>query len=224
MNQDLKTTKKNYSLLFLVLFFSTFVFSQEDASRDFSEATVKGNWLIGAGSNFFFNSTSSKIETNNQEIDAGNTLNISLGLGGGYFVMDNLLVGSELPVSFSRFKDEDAGFERKGTSIIVSPFVRYYFGGSNIRPFIQANVGFGSSKTTIEDNSISSPDDVFQTSESRSNIFQYSLNGGIAIFISDMVSVDLGVGYSQTNSKPKDSDVTFKNSTIGFLAGFNIFL
>jgi len=213
-----------YNVLFVLLLMSSFCLAQEEEERT-EEPTEKGNWLIGAGSNFFFNSTNSKIETAEQDLDAGNTLNITLGAGGGYFIIDNLLVGVELPVSFSRFKDDDIDFERKITSFIASPFVRYYFNGSNIRPFVQANIGFGSSKTTIEDNSVSpNPDPVFQASESKSTVFQYSVNGGIAIFINDKVSVDLGVGYSQTNSEPEDSDLKFKNSTIGFLAGFNIFI
>ncbi|MBC2845198.1 outer membrane beta-barrel protein [Winogradskyella flava] len=213
-----------YNVLFVLLLMPSFCLAQEEEERT-EEPTEKGNWFIGAGSNFFFNSTNSKIETAEQDLDAGNTLNITLGAGGGYFIIDNLLVGVELPVSFSRFKDDDIDFERKITSFIASPFVRYYFNGSNIRPFVQANIGFGSSKTTIEDNSVSpNPDPVFQASESKSTVFQYSVNGGIAIIINDKVSVDLGVGYSQTNSEPEDSDLKFKNSTIGFLAGFNIFI
>lgn len=215
-----------YTFVLLTLFTCLTLFSQDDSSVS-SESISKGNWFIGGGSNLFFNSTNSEVESNGQTIDTGNDLRISLGVGAGYFVSNHLVVGMELPVSFSRRKDDDVGLNLRNTSFIASPFVRYYFNGTNIRPFIQGNIGFGISKSkNAVSNTITNPNDpvFFQPVDTTSDIFQYSFNGGIAIFISQKVSVDLGVGYSSTTSNPDTSDIKFKNNTIGFLAGFNIFL
>ncbi len=201
--------------------------SSQDNDFNSSTATSKGSWLVGGGSNLFFNSTNSKVESNGQELDGLNTLSITLGVGAGYFVANNLVIGLELPVTFSRRKDDDIGFNVRNTTFVVSPFLRYYFGNTNIRPFIQGNIGFGSSKSkNNSDTIIANPNDplVFQPIDTKSDIFQYSLNGGIAIFISQNVALDIGIGYSSTTTKPDTSDIKFKNNTIGFLAGFNIFL
>ncbi len=216
---------KNIFSIFL-LFMSLIVFSQDDESGS-SESTSKGNWIIGGGSNLFFNSTNSKVESNGQELDGLNTLSVTLGAGAGYFVANNLVIGLELPVTFSRRKDDDIDFNLRNTTFIVSPFVRYYFNGSNIRPFLQGNIGIGSSTSkSAGSNVISDPSDplFFESVETKSEIFQYSINGGIAIFISKNVTVDIGVGYSSTITKPNTSDIEFTNNTIGFLVGFNIFL
>ena len=102
------------------------------------------------------------------------------------------------------------------TSIIAMPFVRYYFGDNNIKPYLQGAVGFGSSKTNID----------FYDSASTSNLVSYGFDGGIAIFLNENVSLDVGAGYTSSTSKPQEdnsNNVKFINNAFGLNAGFNIY-
>ena len=217
--------KKLFLTSFAFILFVGFTNAQDDSSTE--DFTSKGTYIVGGSSNLSIASNSSKTKTDTQEVDTGSTFNISFAPAAGYFVMDNLVTGIQLSIGYRKFKDDNSSvtgdiYESKTTTLLALPFVRYYFSKNNIKPFLQGSVGLGTSKTKFTNTSPFSEGE----NESTSNIFAYEFDGGVAIFINSNISVDLGIGYASTSSKPKDSssDLKFINNAIGFNAGFNIYL
>ena len=217
------TPLKNNLIMKSTLLIFTFLL----ASISLNAQTQKGNWTFGGSAGFNFNSTNSKFKTDNFESDPDTNTQLSFLPSAGYFVIDNLAVG--LQVQIANFKSEstfDAGggdtfeseFTTKSTSI--NPFVRYYFGSNSIRPYVQGQLGFGGS--TLKSETSGSNDD-----ESKNSLFLYGGFGGVAFFINEHVSIDVGINYTSTRLKDKDDprdDVRTVSNTFGFGAGFNIFL
>ncbi|MBC3758630.1 outer membrane beta-barrel protein [Hyunsoonleella sp. SJ7] len=202
------------AVLIIVLLFTVSAFCQ----------TEKGNFIVGGSSNFSFTSSKSKIKTNSQDLDGPQATNVSFGPAGGFFVINNLALGLQAPISFEKSTEDLNGsgsVEVKSTSFAVSPFVRYYFSKSSIKPFLQGTIGLGRVKSQFESNG-----NGFSNSESKSNLFLYGFDGGVAIFINESISINLGVGYLSSSSKPDESsnDLKFVTNIIGLSAGINVFI
>ncbi|WP_400078594.1 outer membrane protein [Winogradskyella sp. R77965] len=193
--------------------------------------TEKGNLIIGGSSDLSFSSSKSSVKPNNENQGDDTVLRLSFGPSLGYFIIDKLAIGLQVPVSFSKRKSESSNgfetypFEIKSTSVSAITFIRYYFSESNIKPFLQGNVGFGinNSDSFLVD---------FETGNTeygkiKSNTFSYGFNGGVAFFINSNISIDLGINYLSITTKPdenNDFDFKYIDSKIGFIAGFNLFL
>lgn len=127
--------------------------------------TEKGDWMIGGG----FNLNTS-----------GNNTVISLSPGAAAFIINNLAIGGNLKMSYTK-----EGLI-KTTTFGLGPWLRYYFTSANVRPILQGNLNFISSKTKV--NNVSSTN----------NGTNFFLGGGAAIFLSSHVSLDMLMGYDRT--------------------------
>ena len=95
----------------------------------------------------------------------------------GWFVSDGLAVGAGIPF----FHVSSGGVS--ATQIGIAPFLRYYIGSSQVKPFLGASVGVINSSASGS-GSRSSTDAV------------YSATGGLAFFINKSVSFDLALTYT----------------------------
>ncbi|MEL6809709.1 MAG: outer membrane beta-barrel protein [Bacteroidota bacterium] len=183
--------------------------------------TEKGGFVIGGDVGLGFNAEKIQLKSDNTDVTLQKNTNFALAPGAGYFVIDNLAIGVEIPVILISEKEEEGNGEFKSTTFLFSPFARYYFTTGNVKPFVEGNVGIGSSnsETTLS---------TFEgTIESKDSVFAYGFEGGVAIFIADNISLDLGVGFSSTQNKPKDNNeinARVIRSGFGFNAGFSFFL
>lgn len=210
---------KRLQSIFMVgaLVMSTLTFGQEESV---TSPTSKGKIILGGSSSFNFASQKSTFKSDDFETDQGTNTSFSLAPSTGFFVVDNLAIGAALSFSSSKFKNDEFDSESTNTALTFLPFVRYYFSEGNIKPFLQGSAGLGSSNFK-EDSEFS------EESEFKSSIFAYGFDGGVAFFLNDNVSIDLGIGYASASSKPKDNNDSNRrviNSGFGFVAGFNIFL
>lgn len=133
--------------------------------------TEKGDWLVGGSFN---------LNTSD------NNTRISLTPNAAMFVIKNLAVGGNVTLSYAK-----EGVI-KTTTFGLGPYLRYYFTNANVRPIVQGNFNFVSSKTKVNNTS------------STNNGTNYFLGGGAAIFLSSHVSLDAVLGYDHTkyNSLP----------------------
>lgn len=161
--------------LFLVIAFSA-IFTAIQAQ------TEKGDWMVGG--NFRLNTSDNNTE-------------IGLTPTAGLFVIDNLAIGANVTISYSK------NGTRKTTDLGLGPFVRYYFTKADVRPILQGSFSFITEKTKI--GSVSTTN----------NAFNYFLGGGAAIFISEQVSIDGLLGYSHSKVDGFDGGGGFALS-IGF--------
>jgi len=150
--------------------------------------TAKNDWMVGG--NFRLNTSD-------------NNTQIAFSPNAGLFVVDNLAVGGNIGVSYSK-----TGIN-KFTSFTVGPFARYYFTTESqaVRPVIHANFNFLSTKQKV--GSISS-------TNTGLNFF---VGGGAAMFISKNVSIDALAGYDRTKYKDFDGSGGF-----AFNIGFQVYL
>ena len=151
--------------------------------------TDKSDWMVGG--NFRLNT-------------ADNNTQISFTPGAGLFVVDNLAIGGNLGVSYSKSGNN------KFTSFNVGPFVRYYFTTETqaVRPILHGTFNYLSTKNKVGN-----------TASSTNTGVNFFVGGGAAAFISKNVSIDALLGYDRTKYKNFDGSGGF-----AFNIGFQVYL
>jgi opacity protein-like surface antigen len=184
----MKTMKK----IFVTLFISGSVLSV------FGQ-TDQGKFLLGGSSSLNVGIISDRWKSDDDKGKYDKTFDISLDPQVGIFVVKNLAVGLELQVSTSKTTDDDPKDVSTNTIFSGGPFVRYYFGSGKIKPFLHSAVGIGTRKYKFDP-------EVGNSYDSKYNLFGFKFAGGIALFLNDNVSLDLGLGYSYRSSKAKENN------------------
>lgn len=179
--------------------------------------TEKGKYFFGASTRL-----SAGIIEHSRVQDNVNTLSeritqFSFIPHAGYFIKDNLALGIEVSLSFSKTEDYDYDSTQRESTLAFSPFARYYFGDKKVRPFLFASGGIGSYKTKYHSRLFTD-----SKSDSSNTLFFYSLGGGAGFFLNDTVSIELELGYGRLSSKEGDFG-TIQNA-FGLNGGFSIFL
>lgn len=196
------------NLLFTLLIAIMIMFSGTSYAQ-----TEKGNWLVGGGLNFGYSSAESTSSISTSE---SSNISYTLFPTAGYFIADNLVVGTAMSVSGNRHEfDDDDDRVGRGSSWEVGPFARYYL-DNNI--FFSGRLGYGrsSQKTDV----------TIGTVESDSDIFTYSLAAGYAFFFNESISLEPQLSYTRIshNSEFEGSDTEYNSGSILFSVGFNIYL
>ncbi len=169
--------------------------------------TEQGKWLISGASDLTFSSTTTTLEYDGEELGDSDATKLSLTPVAGYFIADGLAIGMALNVENSKQDDYTSN------SLTIGPFARYYFGNSNVKPFLQGALLFGSS--TEEDD----------TDEADASVNAWELGGGVAMFINNFLSVDMGLGYGKaTATSEDDNDLKLIMDGISFNVGFSVYL
>jgi len=153
------------------------VFGMSNAQTD------QGDWMIGG---------------NFRLIASDNNTVIGLTPNAGIFIINNLALGGNLDLVYSKLGD------RKTTDFGIGPLLRYYFTKANVRPILHGSLNFTSEKVKITNGA-----------STTNNGINYFLGGGVAIFVSDQVSLDLLMGYYHSKLKDFDGSGGFALS-IGF--------
>jgi hypothetical protein len=145
--------------------------------------TDRGDWLVGGV--LSFNTTE-------------NVNNFSFTPSAGAFLVRNLALGGSFGISVS-----EVGALRT-TQWTLGPFLRYYIGPWNYRPFLVAGAGYLSES---------------QSQQPSENGFQYAAGAGLAIFIHEMVALEIIGEYNGNKLKNRDSSDGFR-----FLMGFQVYI
>lgn len=148
--------------------------------------TEKGRWTVGV----------SVGNLNYQNRGNGITsFSADLGPSAGYFVANNLLVGTGIDLSLSTSNSTALNFATKSvtTRIGLSPFIRYYLGASSLKPYIGASYRYTYDKyrytTRIGD----------VTGPGYSTAFVPT--AGIAYFVNRTVALNAGLNYNILTTK-----------------------
>ncbi len=128
--------------------------------------TEQGDWMVGG--NLGLNTTS-------------NNSRFSFSPSAGYFAANNLAVGVTFSYDYSKVSSI------KGTTLGIGPFVRYYFGAANARPFVHGEWSYVSVKAENA------------TSSSTVNGGNYFIAAGLAAFINPNVAIEGLAGYDHSN-------------------------
>ncbi|WP_460985256.1 outer membrane beta-barrel protein [Spirosoma fluminis] len=184
-----------------------------------SAQTETGRWMVGV--------SVGSLTYQDQPSTGYKTFSVSLSPSAGYFVMDNLLVGTGLPLSVSTSKTDNPGLLLKTTTtgIGLAPFVRYYFGESKLKPYIGVSYSYTANHYTYKTR---------LDKASGSGHTSLLVPGiGLAYFINRNIALNAGLNYTiQTTQTPYiqlapaptiiNSSSDFKLITLG--VGFQLFL
>lgn len=168
------------------LILASFIF----ASLNLSAQTQKGNWFFAGDTSLGFASSSAQPETNGNSV--GNKTKVSkfsFKPSANYFVKDNLAIG--LGVLFESQTEKEGSSKDKESSFAVLPGLTYFFKSeTKLVPYVAAGAGLMSLSAGNSDTL-------------KYNGFAFSAIGGLAYFLNNSVSLNLGLSYLNSNLKNK---------------------
>jgi hypothetical protein len=205
----MKTMKKFFTLS-LILGLTISTFGQTDG----------GKILLGGTTNLTADLSTAKWKDDNGSGTDSKTTSIDFEPHIGIFVVKNLAIGLSLDVYYSLEKNSSNDDKSSTTLLEGSPFVRFYIGNGKVKPFVQGKVGIG--LENFKDMPV-----VGTSTTDKYTVFNFGFMGGVALFLNDHVSLDLGLGFTSNSFKARDNnDNNFRNidHTIGFNIGITTVL
>ena len=156
-----------------------------------------------------------------EESEPNKTLCFNLNPKAGYFVHNNLLVGLDVGVAYSKklFETGEYAFNEKTTLSCAGPFIRYYFQAKIAKPFLEITSLFGTLKNKYAY--------IDGTYGSKSSIISFGGGAGLSAPIGKKVSFDFIAGYNSMTVKDLDNNPDNDRTvfgTIGFKLGSTILL
>jgi len=154
----------------------------------------KGQLLVGGNAGF---------ETGKfGDVDASKYTAVSFSPAVGYFFINNFAGGLRLSLESTKYKNSDAM-----SSVLFSPFVRYYFlpAAQKVNIFADAGYGFGSMKD-VETESYN----------------QFTLAAGPAVFLTPNTALEFTLQYRSAGGDAYGGDD--RQNNFGVNVGFQIHL
>lgn len=200
-----------------------------------TEAQInKGKILIGVGTSFSYYNFGSDLfslgfSTIKQKSNSPETLDpstqkmttLNLLPKFGYFIANNLVLGADICIASATSKTSSGQYVDKYTSssLGIGPFIRYYFNGSKVMPFLEVQSLFGSIREKSE----------YGTNKSTYKTGMTSFGGGagIAVKAGDRLTFDMLAGYNSMSTKDKENNPDNERTvqgTLGFKLGFTVIL
>lgn len=212
-------------LILALLLLGSLIASAQDGEPDSQDiplnmsSTVKGNVFVST--TFSVKHSESENETRLlQSLDDSYRLNWNITLRSGYFIKDNFAVGGYFKYSnkldrlnYTNDTGEvlDESLER---SYSIAPFIRNYLplGKGSFALFNETNLEFtyGSDVRQVED-----VNDINRTS-GNSYMLKLGIQPGIAAFINDLVSVEVGTSVLGLSSKYSTTKVNGDEDNEGY--------
>jgi outer membrane protein len=189
----------------LITFFMTAVLT-----AGLAQFTDQGTILLGGSTSASINFITEKSKVGGSTSTDGKVTSFSLEPTVGYFVMDALAIGAGLNLSTSSFKPDGSGSKSKSSTILLSPFARYYFD----KFYAQGTFQVGSQNTEFTSGSV--------TIDNKGALSGWSLAGGYAIFLNESVTLEPQVGYGSLSYKDKDTDE--KSISAGLFVRLGVFI
>jgi outer membrane protein W len=151
--------------------------------------TEKGRWTVGA-------------QVGNFQYSAQNeyySFSGSLSPAVGYFFANNLVVGAGVPLSLATNKYDSN--HSTSTSIGLSPYVRYYFGNANLKPYAGLSYSYARTHQRIKTGNRDNDVNGFTSN--------FSPVVGLAYFLNHTVALNIGLSYvwQRYNSGNQNYDV-----------------
>ncbi|GAB3889026.1 outer membrane beta-barrel protein [Spirosoma agri] len=183
--------------------------------------TEKGRWNVGVSVGNFSYQDNKNADTK--------TFTGNLSPSVGYFVANNLLIGTGVPLSLSTSKQGNNPYVSKyaSTSVGLSPFVRYFFGAAKLKPY----VGLSYSHSFVRNTYNSSAFSTDFSSDGYSIALVPTL--GVAYFINQTIAIYAGLNYnilsskigylSFANNNPTVTDIKSDSRSASLSIGFQIF-
>ncbi len=185
--------------------------------------TEKGRWTVGAQVG----------DLKYQDQNGFKSYSISLSPSAGYFVANGLVVGTGVPLTVSKVDYSASGlyttFRSTATSIGLSPFVRYYIGSANMRPYVGISYSYSRADIRFVAD--------YTTGAEAKNIgtaTTFTPTVGVAYFITRSLALSAGLNYNVEKSEstttypapnvPGAGTSSSDNKSVSLAIGFQLFL
>ncbi|GAO27696.1 outer membrane beta-barrel protein [Geofilum rubicundum] len=181
----------------------------------FSSPTAKGTIMISGSTNLSFASINNETKLNSDYNNASyeyDTNQFSFSPSIGWFADNGLVVALNMDYESSKVEIEEETY--KESTFLIGPSITYFFGSSNIKPFILGEYMVGNYK---------SEDDGEHNS---ATVNGWGLGGGVAFFLNQHISVNLGLGYAHMTSTPNEAASAVSETIskgIAFDAGLSVY-
>ena len=111
----------------------------------------------------------------------------------GFFVVNGFAIGLTPSIGGSYVKSSSGNTTFKSTTTLygVGPFVKFYIGKTQVRPFLYGSFNFSHAETKYTSTVGNVSTETKSTTESK----YFSIGGGVARFINNHVSVEAGGNY-----------------------------
>ncbi|GAB4034667.1 outer membrane beta-barrel protein [Spirosoma gilvum] len=162
--------------------------------------TSKGSWLIGTQAGNFKYQNEGQYS---QKVFSG-----SITPTAGYFPIDNLVVGTGVPVSYYTTYLKSPDFKMYQLSYGLSPFINYYFGKAPLKPYLGVAYSY---------NHTDSYSRLFLNGESKATGYSTVLAPtlGLAYFVTRHIGLNAGLSYNIQHIHPPFLDnLSVTNQTI----------
>ena len=154
--------------------------------------------------------SSTKTEIDGFDVDLVDT-DLTLGVGFGYYIIDNLEIGVSLAYISSKSEFDD--FEGTSTGVFIGPVIQYKVPLTD-KLYLPLGAGFGY-------NSFSSEDD--NSDETKYTGISYSAFTGLEFVVNNQLGAFLHIGPEFGSFKDTDSDDEFDLTVFGAGVGFNFY-
>jgi len=173
---------------------------------------------------FGYSSATSKTDTDGYESpEPTKLLSFNLMPKAGYFVLENLVVGIDVNLAFSKINYGSSSGENSELLIGAGPFIRYYIPKTKVMPFFELNSLYGAYQ---EKSSYLNQDEIFEY-DYNASILTFGSGVGIAVPLGKKVNFDFLIGYDFYTIKDTEDNEENRREvvgTIGLKLGFTILL
>ncbi len=184
-----------------------------------SAQTNKGSFLIGGDASY----TSSKNTVMGNETKQ---TQISINPTVGYFIIDNLVLGASLPLSFSQSRSSGFQSDSKSSSITLGPLARYYVPIGKYSIFTEVKYTLGLIKVEGPTFDPISGSVIFLTNKGKDKILSFGL--GTTYFINESIGIEVGAYYIKQNVEYENSEMfiipDFESEDFTLRVGFQFYL
>ena len=189
----LYTMRKIFLVASIVLLASSNLFAQVEM----------GKIHLSGSSDLTFSSQKMSMQIDGETVgDEVSFSNFNFSPSLGYFFSDGFALGLSLDFESSTVGDEST------STFLAGPYAVYYFGESNVKPFLRGDVMFGNSKDDEVD----------------MKAFGWDLGGGVAVFLNNTVSLEFGLAYVYGDiTNPDDSDQKIVTKGVGVSGAISLF-
>ncbi|MBZ9651545.1 hypothetical protein [Psychroflexus montanilacus] len=166
-----------------------FFFSILLLSLSLSAQINKGDWLVGGNASFDYS------ESKPGSINPAKAFTFDIAPNVGYFIIDQLALGTKLNYLRNRFESND--FDGTFESLFLTPFVRYYILKSDkmLNPFAESSYRFS-----------------ILNSE---NSEQFTVGGGLAVFVNQNIAYEITLNYLNTTINNADNNLGSQGLMLG---------
>jgi opacity protein-like surface antigen len=179
------------------------IYTSNKSEQDYSSPIAKGRIMVSGASELSYSSLTKEEEftidmPSGYGLGEDETITNETDISGfnfkptiAWFVTDGFAIG--IAMDYESSKNEYEDYETKESTLMIGPSLTYFFGSSNVKPYLFGEYMFGNSKMEHKEGNT--------TNDSEVKMNGWALGGGFAFFLNQNISLNLGLGYAEISGE-----------------------